>query len=74
MDERELYPVTDYWYEVTDEQIREHLARSPLERLKMLDEARRFGIMGRRAMIAAELRGPQSDGEYRGQPIERLIE
>jgi hypothetical protein len=34
--------ITDYWYEVTDEQIREHLSRSPVDRLRWLDEARRF--------------------------------
>ena len=34
--------ITDYWYEVTDEQIREHLLRSPVDRLRWLDEARRF--------------------------------
>ena len=34
--------ITDYWYEVTDDQIREHLARSPADRLRWLDEARRF--------------------------------
>ena len=54
MDEKDLYPITDYWYEVTDEQIREHLARPLAARLQMLDEARRFCIMGRKAMIAAE--------------------
>ena len=53
MDEKDLYPITDYWYEVSDEQIREHLARPLVARLQMLDEARRFCIMGRRAMIAA---------------------
>ena len=34
--------ITDYWYEVTDDEIREHLLRSPLDRLRWLDEARRF--------------------------------
>jgi len=43
------YPITDYWYEVTDEQIREHLARSPLDRLRWLDEARRFTQLARSA-------------------------
>lgn len=56
MDEEDLYPITDYWYEVTDEQIREHLARPLVARLQMLDEARRFCLMGRKAMIAAERR------------------
>jgi len=41
------YPITDYWYEVTDDQIREHLARSPLDRLRWLDEARRFTQLAR---------------------------
>ncbi|MDH4172279.1 MAG: hypothetical protein OEW90_04055 [Betaproteobacteria bacterium] len=43
------YPITDYWYEVTDEQIREHLARSLLDRLRWLDEARRFTALARSA-------------------------
>ena len=45
------YPITDYWYEVTDEQIREHLARSPLDRLRWLDEARRFTQLARGAPL-----------------------
>jgi len=45
------YPITDYWYEVTDEQIREHLARSPLDRLRWLDEARRFTQLARSAPL-----------------------
>jgi len=51
--DQDLYPITDYWYEVTDEQIREHLARSPLDRLRWLDEARRFSLMARRAALGA---------------------
>jgi len=47
--EEPVHPITDYWYEVTDEQIREHLARSPLDRLRWLDEARRFTLMARKA-------------------------
>lgn len=39
--------ITDYWYEVTDEQIRDHLARSPMERLRWLDDARRFTLLAR---------------------------
>jgi len=49
--EPNLYPITDYWYEVTDEQIREHLARSPLDRLRWLDEARRFTQLARGAPL-----------------------
>ena len=45
------YVITDYWYEVTDEQIREHLTRSPLERLRWLDEARRFTALARAAPL-----------------------
>ena len=45
------YAITDYWYEVTDEQIREHLARSPLDRLRWLDEARRFTQLARGAPL-----------------------
>lgn len=45
------YAITDYWYEVTDDQIREHLARSPLDRLRWLDEARRFTALARSAPL-----------------------
>lgn len=45
------YVITDYWYEVTDEQIREHLTRSPLDRLRWLDEARRFTALARSAPL-----------------------
>ncbi len=49
-----LYLVTDYWYEPTDEQIREHLARPLIARLRMLDEVRRFSLIARRSIIATE--------------------
>ncbi len=62
MDEKDLYPITDYWYEVTDEQIREHLARPLIVRLEMLDEARQFALAGRRAMMRAE-RDETKDGQ-----------
>jgi len=45
------YPIIDYWYEVTDDQIREHLARSLLDRLRWLDEARRFTALARSAPL-----------------------
>jgi hypothetical protein len=45
------YVITDYWYEVTDDQIREHLTRSPLDRLRWLDEARRFTALARSAPL-----------------------
>ncbi len=41
------YPITDYWYEVSDEQIREHLVRTPLQRLQWLDDARQFTLLAR---------------------------
>ena len=41
------YPITDYWYEVSDEQIRDHLARTPLQRLQWLDDARQFTLLAR---------------------------
>ena len=41
------YPITDYWYEVSDEQIRDHLSRTPLQRLQWLDDARQFTLMAR---------------------------
>ena len=43
----EEYPITDYWYEVSDEQIRDHLARTPLQRLQWLDDARQFTLLAR---------------------------
>ena len=59
------YPITDYWYEVSDEQIREHLARSLLDRLRWLDEARRFTQLARNApllvFVSGKL-GPKSHG------------
>jgi hypothetical protein len=58
--DRDLYPITDYWYEITDEQIREHLARSTLDRLRWLDEARRFSAMARRAALSAA--APRKEG------------
>ena len=42
------YRITDYWFEVSDEQIREHLERTPLQRLQWLDDARRFTLLARR--------------------------
>jgi hypothetical protein len=45
------YPISDYWYEVSDDQIREHLARSLLDRLRWLDEARRFTALARSAPL-----------------------
>jgi hypothetical protein len=55
------YPITDYWYEVTDEQIREHLARSPLDRLRWLDEARRFTQLMRSVAPHANRDGKASE-------------
>ncbi len=42
------YPITDYWYEVSDEYIRDHLDRTPLQRLQWLDDARIFTLLCRR--------------------------
>ena len=39
----------DYWYELTDEQVRHGLSMTPLQRLSWLDEARRFVLMMRDA-------------------------
>ncbi len=55
--ERDPYPITDYWYEVTDEQIHEHLARSPFDRLRWLDEARRFTLLARSAPLRSYRNG-----------------
>lgn len=39
----------DYWYELSDDQIRHGLSMTPLQRLSWLDEARQFTLMMRRA-------------------------
>ena len=39
----------DYWYELSDEQIRHGLSMSPIERLSWLDETRRFMLLLRNA-------------------------
>jgi len=49
-----LYEITDYWYEVSDQQILDHLARSPIDRLRWLDDARRFALLAREARIKKE--------------------
>lgn len=48
--EEQLYPIMDYWYELTDEQIRHGLSMTPLQRLVWLDEARRFSLLARQAV------------------------
>jgi hypothetical protein len=50
-----LYEITDYWYEVSDQQILDHLARSPIDRLRWLDDARRFALLAREARIKEEV-------------------
>ncbi len=50
-----LYEITDYWYEVSDQQILDHLARSPSDRLRWLDDARRFALLAREARIKEEV-------------------
>lgn len=47
--EETLYPIMDYWYELTDEQIRHGLSLTPLQRLLWLDDARRFSQLARQA-------------------------
>lgn len=42
--------IDDYWYELTDEQIRHGLSMTPLQRLVWLDEARRFSLLARQAV------------------------
>jgi hypothetical protein len=49
--ERDFYEITDYWYEVSDQQILDHLARSPIDRLRWLDEARRFALLAREGKV-----------------------
>jgi hypothetical protein len=49
--EQNLYEIMDYWYEVSDQQILDHLALSPIDRLRWLDEARRFALLAREAAI-----------------------
>ena len=41
--------VDDYWYDLSDDQIRHGVSMTPLQRLAWLDEARRFTIMARSA-------------------------
>jgi len=53
--EQELYEITDYWYEVSDQQILDHLALTPIERLRWLDEARQFALLAREARIKEEV-------------------
>lgn len=61
----ELLPeINDYWYEVSDEQIRHGLSMTPLQRLGWLDEARRFTLLVRNA--------PRT--YYRdGKPVETVV-
>lgn len=35
----------DYWYELSDDQIRHGLSMTPIQRLSWLDEARRFTVL-----------------------------
>ena len=45
------YPVVDdYWYELTDEQLRHGLSMTPLQRLQWLEKARLFALKARRAL------------------------
>lgn len=41
--------IEDYWYELSDDQIRHGMSMTPLQRLTWLDEARRFTLLARRA-------------------------
>lgn len=41
--------VDDYWYDLSDDQIRHGVSMTPLQRLTWLDEARCFTLMARRA-------------------------
>jgi hypothetical protein len=43
----------DYEYELTDEQLLYYMALPPIAKLRWLDEARRFTLLGRRAREAA---------------------
>ena len=40
---------TDYAYDVTEEQVRAYLRVSEIDRLRWLDQARRFTLLARRA-------------------------
>ena len=53
--DRNLYEITDYWYEVSDQQILDCLALSPIDRLRWLDEARQFALLAREARIKEEV-------------------
>ena len=57
-------PISDYWYELSDDQILHGLSMTPMQRLSWLDEARRFTLMARRA--------PRT--YYRdGKPVETVV-
>jgi len=51
---------TDYAYDVTDEQIRAYLRVSAIDRLRWLDQARRFTLLAR----LAETIGPEGQAEH----------
>ncbi len=42
--------IDDYWYDVSDDQIRHGLSMTPLQRLVWLDEARRFSLLARESV------------------------
>lgn len=48
--EKSRESVHDYWYDVSDDQIRHGLSMTPLQRLMWLDEARRFSMLARQAV------------------------
>ena len=52
---------TDYAYDITEEQIRAYLHLSAIDRLRWLDQARRFTLLARRA----ETIGPGGEVESR---------
>lgn len=62
--DRQYRVVEDYWYDLSDDQIRHGVSMTPLQRLTWLDEARRFTFMARRA--------PRT--YYRdGKPVETVV-
>ena len=62
-------PERDYYYELTTEELRLGLSLTPFERLKRLDDLRRFVIMVRAApTLSREAAEPAPADPYPGKP------
>ena len=54
---------TDYAYDITEEQVRAYLRISEIDRLRWLDQARRFTLLARRAETIGGQVEPGSEGD-----------